>query len=150
MRKIGKVLGTFSADKSSKGLPRPRVESLELIEGFGIKNDKFAGKDLNSTVMIVGQASYELAKENGIDLEEGSYGENLLFDFDPHMLQLGDRLVIGESEMEITEACSICSHLAVFGEELPDLVAHKRGLYCKILLSGFIEKGMEVFIKEGL
>ncbi len=47
MRLLGKVLGTFSAPKGSQSsMPRPKTESLNLIEGFGIENDKFAQKDL--------------------------------------------------------------------------------------------------------
>ena len=82
MRNIGKVIETFSATKESSGMPRPKVENLNLIKDYGIENDKFAGKKLEQTVMVVGLKSYEIAKENGIDLELGSLGENILLDFD--------------------------------------------------------------------
>ncbi len=148
MKHIGKVINTYSADINSKGLPRPLVDFLELKEGYGIINDKFAGKELNKTVMIVGINSYELAKENEIQMEYGSLGENILLDFNPHDFEVGTIFCIGDSEFEITEKCTICNHLSVFGKKLPKLLRHCRGLYCKINKSGTITKNDDVYIKE--
>jgi len=141
---LGVVTGTFSADKRSQGLPRPKVERLVLIEGYGIKNDKFAGDVLDKTVMIIGQNSYDIAKENGIDLIHGTFGENILFDFDPHLLHVGDKIEAGEAILEITEKCTVCNHLSVFGAKLPKLIKAHRGLYCKILKSGEISRDLTV------
>lgn len=52
---IGKVIDTFSAKKGYSGLPRPKVDNLKLILGYGIKEDKFAGDDQDKTIMIVGK-----------------------------------------------------------------------------------------------
>ena len=147
MKNIGKVLEIFSATKESSGLPRPKVKELNLIENFGIENDKFAGKKLEQTVMIVGLKSYEMASEQNINLEFGSLGENILLDFDPHNLEVGTNLIIGESIIEITQVCTVCNHFSVFDKNLPQLLKAHRGLYCKIIKSGFIFKDMEVKIK---
>ncbi len=139
---LGKVLYTFSAIKGSSGLPRPQVEKLVLKEGYGIENDKFAGDELHKTVMIIGKKSYDMAKEEGIELQKGSYGENILFDFDPHTLQVGDRLQIADALIEITEKCTLCNHLSVFGAKLPKLIKNHRGLYCKIIKGSEITRGL--------
>ena len=144
---LGKVLNTFSATKESSGSPRPLVFQLNLIKDYGIENDKFAGKKLEQTVMIVGIQSYEIAKDNGINLEFGSLGENILLDFDPHILEVGTKLIIEDSIIEITQICTVCNHLAVFNENLPLLLKGHRGLYCKIIKSGIISKDMIVKIK---
>ncbi len=137
----GKVLGVFSADINSKGLPRPVVQKLVLEEGYGIEGDKFAGNELDKTVMIIGKKSYDMANDVGIELKGGSYGENLLLNIDPHELDIGDRLKLNDAVIEISEKCSICDHLAVFGSKLPKLIRKHRGLYCKIIKSGTIEVG---------
>ena len=126
MINIGKVLDTFSATKESSGLPRPKVENLNLIKDYGIENDKFAGKKLEQTVMIVGVESYEIAKDKGIDLEFGCLGENILLDFDPHTLKVGTNLIIGDAIIQITQVCTVCNHLAVFDESLPLLLKGHR------------------------
>ena len=142
------IIDIFSAKVGQSGLPRPKVETLELIEGYGIKNDKFAGTDLDKTVMIVGKYSYDLAKKNFIHLEYGSLGENILFDFNPHDFPVGTRFKIGESIIKITEKCTICKHLGVFDKQLPKLLQKCRGLYCKIEKGGFIYKNSEVELLE--
>lgn len=147
MINIGKVLDTFSATKESSGLPRPKVENLNLIKDYGIENDKFAGKRLEQTVMIVGVESYEIAKDKGIDLEFGCLGENILLDFDPHTLKVGTNLIIGDAIIQITQVCTVCNHLAVFDESLPLLLKGHRGLYCRIVDNGIISKDMIVKIE---
>ena len=144
MKNLGKVLKTFSATKESSGLPRPEVEELNLIVDYGIENDKFAGKKLNQTVMIVGIQSYEIANQNDIELEFGTLGENILLDFDPHIFEVGKQLSFGDSIMEITQICTVCNHLSVFHKKLPALLKSHRGLYCKIIKDGIIKENMIV------
>jgi len=142
----GKVIEIFSANKAQSGLPRPIVSNLELIEAYGIKNDKFAGKDEEKSVMIVGIDSYELSKQNGIELKYGSLGENILFDFDPHNFPIGTQFKIAETIIQITEKCTICNHLVVFDKKLPRLVKDCRGLYCKIIKGGEIKKNSSIIV----
>lgn len=141
---LGKVVEIFSAKKDQSGLPRPRVESLNLIKDYGIEFDKFALKDLDSTVMIVGVNTYELAKKNNISLEYGSLGENILLDFNPHDYKVGTRFIVEDAVLEVTQKCTICNHLSVFGKKLPLIIKDCRGLYCKIIKSGIIKKNMLV------
>ena len=144
MIELGKVLKTFSATNESSGLPRPIVSKLNLIIDYGIENDKFAGKKLDQTVMIAGLKSYEIAKQNNIDLEIGCLGENILLDFDPHDFKVGKQLFIEETILEITQICTVCSHLSLFDNNLPTLLKGHRGLYCRIIKSGIIKENMIV------
>ena len=144
MIELGKVLKTFSATNEPSGLPRPIVSKLNLIVDYGIENDKFAGKKLDQTVMIVGLKSYEIAKQNNIDLEIGCLGENILLDFDPHDFEVGKQLFIEETILEITQICTVCSHLSLFDNNLPTLLKGHRGLYCRIIKSGIIKENMIV------
>ncbi|MGJ0344571.1 MOSC domain-containing protein [Aliarcobacter cryaerophilus] len=144
MKILGEVLEVFSATKESSGLPRPKVESLNLIKDYGIEFDKFAEKNLDQTVMIVGLKSYELAKSFNIDLEFGSLGENILLDFDPHDFEVGKYFKIDEAIIQITQICTVCNHLTVFNKDLPKILKSHRGVYCKIIESGKILKNMKV------
>ena len=146
MNAVGNVIETFSAKKGQSGLPRPKVNELNLIYKFGIEKDKFAGKDEEKSVMVVGSVAYELAQKRGIDLKLGSLGENILFDFNPHEYEIGTVFQVGESLLEVTQHCTICNHLAVFDDILPTLVKECRGLYCKILKSGTVYANMPVIV----
>ncbi|RBQ28337.1 MOSC domain-containing protein [Aliarcobacter vitoriensis] len=148
MLEIGQVLEVFSAKKDSiSSLPRPKVEKLNLIKDYGIEFDKFALKNLDQTVMIVGLKSYEIAKNYGIDLEFGSLGENILLDFDPHDFEVGVNLQIENSIIEITQICTVCNHLSIFDENLPKLLKGHRGVYCRILKSGVVSKDTKIYLK---
>lgn len=142
----GKVLGTFSARKGQSGLPRPKVNELNIISSFGIEFDRFAGQEEHKAVMLVGKIAYDIAFENGMDLKHGSFGENMLFDFNPHDYKVGTIFKIGTTVLQITEKCTICNHLSVFGKKLPYLVKDCRGLYCKVLEGGHVLKDMEIEI----
>jgi len=140
------LIELFSASKAFKGAVRPRVNRLDLIEGYGIKDDKFAGKNVERSVMIVGNIAYVIAEQNGIELERGSLGENILLNFDPHILSQGKMIQIGEAKLQITEKCSICTHLSAFDTKLPILISAHRGIYCKIIQSGVVTKKSSVVV----
>ncbi len=143
-----RVIDVFSANKDCTSKVRPKKEFLNLIEGYGIEGDKFAGKDLDQTVMIVPIDGYEILKKEGIELEYGSLGENILVDFNIMELPKGTKLRIGEAELQITEHCTLCNHLAYFDKRVPKLVKDHRGVYCKILKSGKVKKGDEVAVAK--
>ena len=94
--------------------------------------------------MGVGEDAYQLAKGNGIDLPESALGENMLFDFDPHSFAPGTSFEIGDAVIEITEACTLCSHLVKYDKQLPKLILDKRGQYFRVLKSGVIKAGDRV------
>ena len=66
--------------------------------------------------------------------------KNILFDFDPHDFSVDDIFHIGDTQVQITQICTVCNHLSVFSKELPFLLKNHRGLYCKILNGGIILK----------
>jgi len=144
MKTIGKILHTYSAKKGQSGLPRPLVKKLTLLKGYGIQDDKFAGFDLDKAVMIVGLKTYEIAKKHDIHLIWGSMGENITFDFNPHDYPIGSIFKINDVVLQVTQNCTICKHLSIFNASLPFLVRDARGLYCKILEGGILERNQEV------
>lgn len=123
------------------GLPKPQVEVLELIAGFGAKGDRHAGKDPDRAVLVAGLPAYEKAREAGIDLPFGALGENLLLDLDPHHLPPGTRLRVGEALLELAQVCTVCSSLSQFDLRLPKLLYEGRGLYARVLEGGTVRVG---------
>jgi len=143
----GEVKSIMSATVMDITSTRPEVDSLNLIEGHGIENDKFAGKDLDKTVMIVGTPTYKIAEDKNIILDIGTLGENILFDFDPHLYPCNTIFRIGDAKIQVTQACTICNHLAVYDPNLPAIIENHRGLYCKIIKSGTITAGQTIYIR---
>jgi len=145
---IGKVLGVFSAREKTGAILRPSVAQLNLIQGHGIEHDRYAGKDLSRTVMIIGKRAYDIAKEHGIDLISGSFGENILTDFDPHDFTEDMIIGMGDARLRITESCSVCKHLSIYDKRLPELVQYHRGVYCEILHDGIVTKDQVIHISK--
>ena len=141
-----KVLGTFSATINDKSKVRPKRDKLELIKDYGIKDDKFALKNLDQSVLIVPIDAYNITKNEDIELEFGSLGENILVDFNIMDMPIDTKLKIGDAVVEITQKCTMCNHLAVFDKRVPRLVRNHRGVYCKIIESGIVKKGMSIEI----
>lgn len=148
MSYIGRLMGTYSAKKKLTSIKRPEVKSLKLIESYGIDGDRYAGTNLDRSVMVVGKIAYEIAQQNGIDLEYGSLGENIITDFNPNSLKTGTIFEIGSAKMKIADRCSVCKHLIEYDIKLPKLLRECRGVYCEILKSGEIKTGDWITIKE--
>lgn len=128
------------------GLPKPQVDHLELVAGFGAKGDRHAGKDPDRAVLVAGLPAYKRAREAGIRLPFGALGENLLLDLDPHSLPAETRLRVGESLLEFTQVCTVCSSLSQFDLRLPKLLYGGRGLYARVLEGGLVRVGDPVRI----
>ena len=138
---LGRVLQLYTAPIGTSGV-RKSQEFIELKESYGVIGDKFAGNSKKSdrSVMIVGTKPYSMAREAGIELPDAALGENILLDFDPHMLEIGSKIELGNAILEITAACTLCNHLTQYHKDLPKLILEHRGVYCKVLKSGIISR----------
>ena len=143
------MLDLYIAPVGTSGI-RQKRDSIVLMQDYGVIDDKFAGneKKIDRSVMIVGLKPYKMAQEAEIELPQAALGENILLDFDPHSLDIGSRLSIGEAVIEITAACTLCNHLIKFSKDLPKLILRHRGIYCKVLKSGTISKEDKVILKD--
>ncbi|GLV47782.1 molybdenum cofactor biosynthesis protein [Thermus sp. LT1-2-5] len=141
----GKVLSLHLG--LGQGLPKPRVEALELLAGIGAKGDRHAGLDPDRAVLVAGVAAYEKARKAGIDLPYGALGENLLLDLDPHTLPPGTQLWVGEALLELSQVCTVCKNLSQFDLRLPKLLYGGRGLYARVLESGVVRVGDPVLVR---
>ena len=137
---IGVVKNLYFSVKNSN-----RKNPTELkVDEAGVCLDKFYGKNLNRSILIASQHSYDLAKENGIDIELGSLGENLFIDINPYFLAVGSKIYIGDVILEITQHCTICNSLSKVDEKLPEILKSDRGVFSKCIKSGIIKKGDSV------
>lgn len=126
---IGKVIKLFIT-KSDK--TRDSVKSV-LVNELGIKDDKFYDKDPMRSILITATNSYQLSSENSIELSYGSLGENILIDISPYHLLSGQKLIIGNTTLEITQNCTLCKGLSEVNPKLPKLLAKDRGIFAKVV-----------------
>jgi len=134
--KIGKVSELFVSRKDSQERVSKEIISLDVR---GILQDKYHNTDIQRSVLITSLSSYELVKQYDITMPFGSLGENLLIDYHPYDLHSGSQLQIGTTILEISQNCTICNHLSIIDERLPELLKNDRGIFAKVIQEGKIK-----------
>jgi MOSC domain-containing protein YiiM len=141
----GRVTELFLT-KDDTNKTRQSVQSISVDE-HGIVGDKFYGKNSQRAILLTSQESYDLSKENNIEIDTGTLGENILIDINPYSLLAGDKLLISGIELEITQNCTLCKGLSSINSKLPKLLKNDRGIFAKVTsYSGIIKIGDEVEI----
>ncbi|WP_324171684.1 MOSC domain-containing protein [Sulfurimonas sp.] len=140
---VGKILELFYSTHDG----RVNTDKLAL-DDKGVIEDKYYNKNIQRSVLITSNDSYELAASNGIKAPYSALGENLLIDYNPYHLKPGARLSIGNLVLEITQNCTLCKSLAKIDAKLPKLLKDDRGVFAKVISSGTIHKGDNIYLLD--
>jgi len=136
----GKVLELFISNASKN-----RLDEI-VVDKDGVVGDKFYAKDVQRSILISTIESYNLARDNNIEISIGSLGENILLDYNPYFLPIGSKIKIGNSILEITQNCTLCKSLTKIDSKLPKLLKDDRGVFAKVVEAGVIKKGDKIYI----
>jgi MOSC domain-containing protein YiiM len=158
---------TYTADAAGNPLDRPwttaigktRVEGPVRagtlgLTGDGVHDTSCHGGPWQAILMYCAEHYPKWNVELGrSDMGPGMFGENLTVSgMDETTVCIGDRLKMGEVEVEVTTPRGPCSTLAQWlGEkEIIRLVLanHRSGWYLKVLTEGALEAGMQVELLE--
>lgn len=138
---VGKVLNLFiSKDKNKE-----QKEQI-ILDKNGILEDKFYGKNIQRSVLLVTTDSYKLVKQNNISINNGQLGENILIDYNPYHLKVGSKIQIGEVILQISQKCTLCKSLSKVNNCLSELLKDNRGIFAKVIKDGMITKNDSVYI----
>lgn len=140
---IGKIITLFTSAQDT-GM---RIEKKKLtLDEKGIIDDKYYNKSIQRSILITSNASYTLAKKYNINMPYGALGENLLISYNPYHLPMGQKILIGNVMLEISQNCTICDHLSQINKLLPTLLKKDRGIFAKVLQGGIIHEGDEIYL----
>jgi len=114
----------------------------------GIIGDNNYERSEERVMLLTCQSSYDIAHEADIALDQGILLENIHIDNDLYHLKKGAIIEIGESLLEVTQACEVFGYLSSLAPELPELLQGKRGLFVRPLDYGRIAVGDEVKVIE--
>jgi MOSC domain-containing protein YiiM len=138
------VKGTVvQVNVSAGGMPKLPVASARVtaegVEGDWQRNRKWHGGP-NRAVCIFSVELYDWLREKGIDLANGSVGENLTTSgLDLSRLAKGDRLLVGEScVVEVTDVRVPCHQLKKWDVDLPELIVGHSGWVGKVVSEGVV------------
>jgi MOSC domain-containing protein YiiM len=112
------------------------------VEGDWQKNRKYHGGP-NRALCIFSEELYEWLRYKGIDLKNGSVGENLTTrGLDLSLLKKGDRLRVGDACLiEITDVRIPCHQLKKWDADLPELIVGHSGWVAKVIEEGKVKSG---------
>ncbi len=145
MKAIGKVIKLFISRKEE---PKRQSKSEIYLDEKGVQYDKFYNKEVERSVLLSSTHSYTLASEHQISMEYGTLGENILINYNLYSLTMGTQLEIGEVIVEVTQNCTICTHLSSIDKMLPKLLKKDRGIFVKVVQSGVIKEGDSVYLLD--
>ena len=140
----GKIVSINISNR--KGIPKTNVDSVKLIENWGIENDAHAG-DWHRQVSLLAIESIIKIQNLGLNVRPGDFAENITTEH-VNILQLkvGDKFVIGESELEVTQIGKECHTRCEIYNTTGDCIMPKEGIFARVLKGGIIKVGDRIQI----
>jgi MOSC domain-containing protein YiiM len=143
----GKVKAISISKK--KGIPKSNVESISLIENFGLEGDIHGGS-WHRQVSLLALESIEKMRDKGLpNLKPGIFAENITTEFiDVPNLHPGMRIKIGDhAELEITQIGKECHTKCGIYYKAGDCVMPKEGIFAKVIKGGEIKINDNIEVK---
>lgn len=136
-------MGTVKAVCTSavKGIQKSEQQYVDLIPDWGIEDDAHAGP-WHRQVSLLGYERIEAFKELGADVQNGSFGENIIVEgYDLKSLPIGTRFQCGDGVLELTQIGKQChKHCAIY-HKMGDCIMPREGVFCKVIKGGRICEG---------
>lgn len=131
-----------------KGTPKENVKSAVIIENFGLEGDAHAGS-VRQVSLLSYEKVEEAAKEYGIELTEGIFGENLLvsgIDFTAY--PLGTVFKAGECRLALIQKGKKCHKGCTIQQKTGKCIMPTEGVFAKVLNGGRVSVGDEITAED--
>jgi len=144
----GRVVALSVSDR--KGVPKTNVPEVELVENHGIAGDAHAGP-WHRQVSLLAIESIETMRAKGADVGPGAFAENITTEgLDLPSLQIGDRIVIGGAELEVTQIGKECHDRCAIYQAVGDCVMPREGIFARVLAGRRVRVGDGVVLHRTL
>ena len=142
----GKVLYTCISEK--KGTKKHPVPYVTVIENHGILGDAHAA-NWHRQISLLANESVDKMRKTGIELNAGDFAENILTEgVDLKSLPVGTRLIIGDTELEVTQIGKECHNDCEIRKLTGKCVMPTEGIFAKVTKGGMIRPGDAITIGE--
>ena len=137
-----------------KGVPvetdrytRIPIQTANLVAGYGIEGDRKGGNPRRNLNVMDAETLIELRAE-GYPTEPGTLGENLILSgIDLRTLPMDTHLRLGQDAViKLLSARVPCQQLTPIDDRMPENVAGRVGIMCRVIESGTIHIGDPVEI----
>ncbi len=135
----GRILAISISRK--KGIPKTNVPRALLRAGWGIEGDAHAG-NWHRQVSLLAIESIDTMRRKGLHLRPGAFAENITTEgLDLARLKIGDRILLGCAELEITQIGKECHDKCAIYFRVGDCVMPREGIFALVRRGGEIAVG---------
>jgi MOSC domain-containing protein YiiM len=132
---MAQVLKLFRAPKRRQ--PMEELATARMVTNSGVDGCAHARPNGKRQVLLVDRETLD-----ALGLQPGIIRENITTEgLDVHSLQIGQRLRVGETELEVSAVCEPCEQLEKIRGGLQSAMAGRRGMLCRVLTGGTLRGG---------
>ena len=132
---MANVLHLFRAPR--RRLPMEELSEIRALEDSGLEGCAHARTRSPRQVLLMDSETLEL-----MDLAPGIIRENITTcGINVNGLAAGQRLRVGEAQLEVSGACTPCDLLEKIRPGLRRELRGRRGMLCRVIASGMIRRG---------
>ncbi len=131
-----------------KGIRKKNIESVNLVENFGLENDAHGGK-WHRQVSFLAEESIEKMREKGLNVVAGNFAENITTEgVDLCAMKVGDHIRMGCTELIISQLGKVCHNPCAIYHQAGDCVMPREGIFGVVIKGGEIRVGDEIELLE--
>ena len=120
------------------------LQEARAVEDVGLEGCAHARPQGKRQVLLMDRETLDI-----FDLAPGIVRENVTTEgIDVNGLAVGQRLQIGEVELQVSAVCDPCEQIEALRQGLQAAMQGRRGMLCKVVRGGLLRRGDEIVVTE--
>ena len=139
---MAKVIHLFRAPKRRE--PMEELQEARAVEDVGLEGCAHARPQGKRQVLLMDRETLDV-----FELAPGIVRENVTTEgIDVNGLAVGQRLQIGDVELQVSAVCDPCEQIEALRQGLQAAMQRRRGMLCKVVRGGLLRRGDEIVVME--
>lgn len=139
---MGRVIHLFRAPKRREAMEE--LPEARAVEDVGLEGCAHARPQGKRQVLLMDRETLDV-----FELTPGIVRENVTTEgLDVNGLAIGQRLQIGDVELQVSAVCDPCEQIEALRPGLQAAMQGRRGMLCKVVRGGLLRRGDEIVVVE--
>lgn len=128
--------------RNAKRGPKQAVNEISLVPDFGVENDAHAGSGDRQVSLLALESHQRFQPHTPVRLHPGIFGENITTrGIDFALLQVKDRLRLGECLLEITRKGKECPAPCAISSHVGECIMPRECVFARVIRGGTLRPG---------
>jgi MOSC domain-containing protein YiiM len=120
------------------------LQAARAVEDVGLEGCAHARPQGKRQVLLMDRETLD-----SFELVPGIVRENVTTEgVDVNELAIGQRVLIGEVELQVSAVCDPCEQIEALRPGLQAAMQGRRGMLCKVVRGGLLKRGDEIVVME--